>query len=144
MGLAGMISLSMCNSRRHRIKRAAAELHDTDIIGDELHKINHIFEASQGLKDMQGMLRIVVSNYQVVGMLPAVLNMKFPDRFSEMVGLLKLLALDLLRVFSIDCQLHLSFEKYVCAMCVPPVLIGLVVAIGTMRQLKLSDMIGTV
>ena len=61
------------------------------------------------LKDVQGLLRIAIGNYQVISMMPTVFKIDYPSGFESVIKVLRVLSLDILKAFSLDCTFNLSY-----------------------------------
>jgi len=97
------------------------------------------------LKDVQSMLRIAVGNYQVISMMPTVFKIDYPSGFETVVNVLRVLSLDILKVFSLDCTFDLTyFDKYLLMMLTPFALILLICAIGKVNGQSLDEMLGSI
>jgi hypothetical protein len=126
----------------HEVMEELHHIEELDEIGTETRKW---LDLGSNVAEVRGMMRIVVSNYQVISMMPTVLQLDFPQMFKEVTRLLSVLSLDIIRPFHIECEVSVSFfGKYVGAMCMPPVLICIVVAIGKAGGSSASNMIGPI
>ena len=97
------------------------------------------------LKEVQGMLRIAVGNYQVISMMPTVFKIDYPSGFENVIKVLRVLSLDILKAFSLDCSFNLSyFDKYLFVMLTPLLLVAIIFAIGEVNGQGLNEMIGSI
>ena len=71
-------------------------------------------------KEVQGIIRIVVGNYQVISMMPSVFKIDYPAGFTAVIDVLRVLSLDILKVFYVDCWSSITyFNKCFFAMLTP-------------------------
>ena len=87
----------------------------------------------------------VANNYQVISMMPTVFKIDYPSGFESAIKVLRVLSLDILKAFSLDCSFNLSYlDRYLFAMLTPPLLVAIILAIGQVNGQSLNDMIGSV
>jgi len=78
-------------------------------------------------------------------MMPTVFKIDYPSGFESVIKVLRVLSLDILKAFSLDCSFNLSyFDKYLFVMLTPPLLVAIIIAIGQVNGQSLNDMIGSV
>jgi hypothetical protein len=73
-------------------------------------------------------MKVICSHLQLLHQLPAVLDLQFPDIFTRWLDRLSFFSLDIIKVFSVDCNFDTDlYSKYVVTTCFPVlVLVALV------------------
>ena len=111
----------------HAELRAAAEQLGLDQIKDAKEDVQGVVSVmKRGGSRTQTKLKISIGLAQILGELPAVLEIKYPPGFTNFIDSLGFVKLDLFKIIKIDCMVKQSiYSRFVATMLAPLVLIGI-------------------